>query len=361
MPWNSILGHDRAVARLRAAIAADRLHPAMLFEGPVGVGKRLVALTLAQALHCPKTRENDPCGECQSCRAIAGSFEPALTIENQSAHPGVRVVTPSRPDEREVSFGASSARGEVRSQITVSQVRVVLSEAQFRARGAGRRIVVFDPADGMGDGAANALLKTLEEPRKGEHFVLLTARPSALLPTILSRCVRLRFALLNAGSLRRALEERGLRRDRAEIDLVVSLAGGRIGRALELLDGPSLRGYLDTRAHFLECFEALARALPGGTFAVLGAAPFAGREREEFLAALDVLEVLLRDLAVVGVHQGARPVNLDIESRLAPLAATLGARAVGALSVLEAVRDDFRVNVNTRLSLERILLEVAGT
>src|SRR5262249_34740089 len=146
----------------------------------------------------------DPCGTCRVCRAVSESAAPEIVEENQSAHPGVRVVSLSRPDERELHYGAASARGEVRSTITVPQMRVVLAES-LRTEQSATRIVTLDPADRLGESAANALLKTLEEPRPGERFVLISARPSALLPTIVSRCIRFRFELLSTDEVRRAL------------------------------------------------------------------------------------------------------------------------------------------------------------
>lgn len=413
MSWNTIVGHGELVGRLRTALAAGRLHPALLFEGPEGVGKRLAALTLARALHCPAapSRIGDPCGTCRICLAIDGSADRERTTDNQSAHPGVRVVTLSRPDEREVRFGASAGRGEVRAQITVSQIRVVLAEAAMRGAASGPRVVIIDPADRMGDGAANALLKTLEEPGPYERFVLVTARPSALLPTIVSRCVRFRFGLLRAEELCSALESRlgdqggapgpDVNRGRSggppsgagtaharkprrtpstspqagpgapprvgagpdgggsSIALVASLAGGRIGRAIELLEGPALRSYTETRDLLLGSLEALAQGLPAGTFAVVGAAAMGTREREDWLEAIGVLELLLRDLAVLSASHEARVANLDVVQRLSALAPVLGARAARALPVLDSVRGDFRVNVNARLAMERILLEAA--
>lgn len=372
MSWEQIIGHEDVIARIRAAVAGGRLHPGLIFEGSVGVGKRLVATTLAQTLNCPEApaRKNDPCGRCKTCRAILASGEPDLTAENQSAHPGIRIVTLSRPDEREVRFGGSSSRGEIRSQITVPQIRVVLSEGHSRGSASGARIVIIDPADQMGDGAANALLKTLEEPRRNEHFVLVTARASALLPTIRSRAVSFRFGLLTNAQVRSVLEERrgrgGSERKKPKaadspdhLALVASLAGGRIGRAIELHEGTALGSYRDTRGLFLEPLRALASGLPAGTFAVLGAASLGTRAREAWLEAIDVLEILLRDLAVLAVDPGSTPINEDIRESLAALAESLGGHAARAIPLLDAVRRDFRVNVNGRLAMERILLEVA--
>src|SRR5207247_1540759 len=138
-----ILGHEEPIARLRAALGAGRLHPGLLFEGPEGVGKRLVALTLARALHCPQApaRGGDPCGVCRTCLAIMESADPERSLENQTLHAGVRLVTLSRPDERELRFGAGSGRGEVRSQITVAQMRVVLSERAPPADAPARLVI----------------------------------------------------------------------------------------------------------------------------------------------------------------------------------------------------------------------------
>src|SRR5437867_13205738 len=107
MSWNDIIGHEAVIRRLRPAVGAGRLHPALLFEGPEGIGKRLAALTLARAFHCPlaPSRGGDPCGECRTCLAIAASAEPETTAENQSRHPGVRVVTQRRPDQSGGRFG----------------------------------------------------------------------------------------------------------------------------------------------------------------------------------------------------------------------------------------------------------------
>ena len=363
MSWSVIIGHEEPLARLRAALEAGRLHPALLFEGPGGVGKRLVALTLARALHCPRAPERggDPCGACRACLAIMESADPARTVENQSLHPGVRVVSLSRPDERELRFGAASSRGEIRSQITVSQIRAVLAEGAVGRSQGPPRVVIIDPADRMGESAANALLKTLEEPRPGERFVLVTARPSALLPTILSRCARVRFGLLPRAALERALEPRAGAAarggGRAKIDLILALAGGRIGSALALLEGPALDSFRQTRSLLLESFAARARGLPPGTFAVVGAAAMGTREREEWLEAIGVLELLLRDLAVLAADPNAEAVNFDIRDELARLAPILGERAARALPRLDAVRGEFRVNVNARLAFEKILLE----
>ena len=144
-----------------------------------------------------------------------------------------------------------------------------------------------------------------------------------------------------------------------DLELVASLAGGRVGRALAYAEGPLLDRFRETRELLLHSLEALAAGLPGGTFAVVAAAALRAKERDEWIFGIGVLEVLLRDLAVLRADAGASLVNADARGRLAPLAERLGGRAGRALGVLDAVRSDLRLNVSGRLAAERILLEVA--
>jgi DNA polymerase-3 subunit delta' len=190
--------------------------------------------------------------------------------------------------------------------------------------------------------------------------VLVTTRPSAVLPTIASRCVRFRFGLLRPDEVRKGL--RALKPQAPEPDLAVALSGGRIGRAIALAEGPSLAALKESRTLILEALEALARGTPAGTFAVIAGASFRAVGREDWTDAIAVLESLLRDLTVLAVLAdggGAGVVNADLEDRLRPLAAALGSKAARSLATLDAVRSDLRLNVNGRLAAERILLEIA--
>jgi hypothetical protein len=109
----------------------------------------------------------------------------------------------------------------------------------------------------------------------------------------------------------------------------------------------------------LHSLEALASGLPGGTFAVVAGSAFKAKDREEWAEGIGILEVLLRDLAILRADPQADLVNADARERLGPLAVHLGERAGRALPVLDSVRSDLRLNVSGRLAAERILLEVA--
>jgi DNA polymerase-3 subunit delta' len=170
MSFRAMSGHRRLLTLIARSIKRDALPPSLLFEGPPGVGKRTAALAVAMAVNClePLTDgefEWDACGECSSCKKML-----------KDLHPDVRIIEP----------------GET-GNIKVEQVREVIDAAAYRPFEGKRRVVIIDRAEQLGEPAQNALLKTLEEPRPASIFILVSSRPDLLLPTVRSRCSRLRF------------------------------------------------------------------------------------------------------------------------------------------------------------------------
>ena len=164
----TILGHDRVVERLTSAVRHAKLHHAYLFEGPTGVGKTTVALHIARMANCTGAPLGEgPCGSCPTCVQIAAG-----------THPDVIRLAP-REDR------ASQT-------IAVEDVREVVRRAGYRRFNSRRRFILVEPAEAL-ELASNALLKTLEEPPEGTVFLLLASNATALLPTIRSRCQRVRF------------------------------------------------------------------------------------------------------------------------------------------------------------------------
>jgi DNA polymerase-3 subunit delta' len=208
--FREILGQDWVVSHLKAAMAAGRLSHAYLFLGAEGVGKETTARALAAALNCLTLLEDgDACGKCPSCKRLAAG-----------THPDFLVIGPE---------GSKS-----KTQIEIDQIRELRRLTGYPPLGGGWRVVLIKPAEALSalnDAAANALLKTLEEP-PARHLLVLTARGEAdLLPTIVSRCHKLAFAPLPTALIIRELEERrGLAP--APAALVAALSGGSLGRAL---------------------------------------------------------------------------------------------------------------------------------
>jgi DNA polymerase III subunit delta' len=208
MPFGAITGHRPLLELLARAMARGTLPPSLIFAGPEGVGKRLTATALAQALNCADPVETaaggrDACGECAACRRIA-----------RGMHADVLVIEP----------------GETGS-IKIEQVREAIDRSAYRPFEGRRRLVIVDEADALTLDGQNALLKTLEEPPSASVFVLITSRPDVLLPTVRSRCQRLRFGPLTPGEVADVLIK-----DHevapADAHAAAAAADGSVGRAL---------------------------------------------------------------------------------------------------------------------------------
>lgn len=221
-----LLGQDVARDTLRRATLRDRVHHAYRFEGPIGVGKELAALHLAAALLCgARLADGAACGVCDTCARVfaASAEEPHLPL-----HPDVILVG-------RALYPAAVVGVKEKQNISVDQVRkVVLTRIPYPPHEGRARIVIVREADELSVSAANALLKTLEEPPPRTHFVLLTAKPGELLDTIRSRTLPVRFGPLGDAVLRSLLSARGIAT--AEIDRVLPIAGGSMAAALSALD-----------------------------------------------------------------------------------------------------------------------------
>ena len=223
MSFDAILGQEPAVKTLERALRSGKVHHAYRFEGPPGVGKGLLALALGRALLCeqPTPLSCEVCGSCKRAATFAAE-EPHLP-----AHSDLLIV------ERGLYRGvlqASEASG-----ISIEQVRrIVLSRVGF-APHEGRAVVcIVRGADELTISAANALLKTLEEPPSRTFFLLLTSRPSRLLDTIRSRTLPVRFGPLPDAVVAQLLEARGLD------PKLAALAQGSMEQALALADAEAL-------------------------------------------------------------------------------------------------------------------------
>jgi DNA polymerase III subunit delta' len=200
-----ILGQERVIDFLRQALQSNQMPHALLFLGNEGVGKGSVALAVAQALNCEnRLSDQDACGQCRSCRLFG---------------------TGSHPDFWQISPVAPSV------QIKIEQIRELRRQVGFHPLAASWRVVLLKPAETLNEAAANALLKTLEEPPAGNLFILTAIGERDLLPTIVSRCRRLSFGAIPQSILVQELQRRkGLSPEQAS--LVAAINYGSLGRAL---------------------------------------------------------------------------------------------------------------------------------
>ena len=223
MLWDEVVGHSAACASLRRAVERDRVNHAYLFTGPSGVGKFIVARTLAAALLCP----DGGCGVCNTCRRVM-----------EEKHPDVTVVRPAGKN------------------IPVETVRALRLDAFSKPSESDRKIYLIKNADRLWEEGASTLLKVLEEPPGNVVFILVTALGGGVLPTIRSRCQEIRFSNVPLDELRAYLvENRDV--DPGRADLIVRLTGGVLGRALDWCDEP---WRLTRRDNVIKTAMALRRA-----------------------------------------------------------------------------------------------------
>src|SRR5262249_8027353 len=300
MAFSDIQGQPRALQALRAALREDVLHHAWLFTGPSGVGKELTALALAQALVCAES-PREGCGRCTACVRV-----------NRFHHPDVLWLMPEEEAVRRKLAARSDFDHVPSRDIRVEQVRRLQERLALRPLESRHKVVLLLPAEAMNPQAQNAFLKTLEEPPPDTVLVLVSSAPDRLLPTLRSRCARLGFGPLPHALIRELVQRRKeLSPEVAEA--VAALADGSLERALEL-DAD----HLAARRGLIERFEAVT---PDDLRTVLRFAEEAGRDREEAEAALALLTVWVRDVAVARAGGGSL-----FHAELRPLAEAVGAR-----------------------------------
>ena len=321
--FRDILGQERVISHLKTAMAKGRLSHAYLFVGPQGVGKASVARALAAALNCAQPRaDGDACGECPSCRRLAAG-----------THPDFLVISPP----------------ESKAQIGIDQIRELRRLTEYPPLGGGWRVALIKPAEALTvqkDEAANALLKTLEEPPP-QHLLVLTALGEAdLLPTVVSRCHKLAFAPLAAPLVARELmKRRGLPPARAA--LLAALSGGSLGRALNL-DPEELL------AQRRQVLADLARLAEGSAAGVLDWAQRLAKNRAELDSFLLMAQLWYRDL-LLAHYRAPAPLlaHQDLASELdAARDAGTPETWFAKFSALGAAQRHLQANLNPELTLD---------
>lgn len=292
VPFSDLIGHAPVIALLRKSVAARRVPQSLIFAGPDGVGKRAVAVALAQAINCPHPQDGDACGTCSACRRIAKGQHADVVLLDQG--------------------------GEASIKIQALRERV-LDQVGYRPFEGAKRVFIIDPADEMTEQAQDALLKTLEEPPSSAILILVTAYPDTLLSTIRSRCRRVRFGGLSEREVERILVERE-KVDVASARRRSAASQGSVGRALTIEEDE----FEDDRQAALGLLAAAAQGSVAGR--LQAAAVFAKhsqkrRAREAAATRVAILASLLRDVAALHAGRPVPPANADFDADLLRLGA----------------------------------------
>ncbi|GIV96627.1 MAG: DNA polymerase III subunit delta' [Herpetosiphonaceae bacterium] len=335
--WN-IIGHEWAIDLLQRSIAAGRPAHAYLMSGPPGVGKTTLALRLAQALNCD-TGAASPCGSCRTCRRI-----------ERGNHPDVR-----RAGLDTQAAGKKAEEAARQKALSIDTIRAFQGDIALRPYEGRRRVFILHDAETLSDQAANALLKTLEEPPPFATLVLVAQGGGELLPTVVSRCQVLKLRPLPRATVAAALQERyNLSSEDAAV--LAAWSGGRIGWAFEMAESQEL---LQQRRDQIDELLALQQQ------PLIDRLRWAEERSKEYRAGqqttvfrwLDLWSGWWRDAILVAAGCSNDIVNLDRLADLQAIAAPLPARHA-FLRRIDQAAQQLRENVNPQLVLESLVLHL---
>ncbi len=318
MAFKDILGQDQVITWFKRAMAQGRLASSYLFVGSEGIGKKLFALNLAKVLNCLTLKDGDACEICASCKKI-----------NADTHPDVLVVTPE---------------GQT---IKIEQIRRIQHTLSFKPAFAKKRMVIIDNAEAMTPDAANAFLKTLEEPPLNTTLILIAQDKAQLLPTIVSRCQIVRFRPLPLKIIQKVLKKKGLKED--EATRIASLAEGSLGKAMQLLEKQEelkiallwIRSGVSVR-ELLASVEELAKNY---------------QDQRQLFSFFDIYQGLLRDMLFLKKGIDEILINQDLATELKTLAESLSIEKIQKkIELLQEAKKLIRQNVQKRLVLEHLAL-----
>lgn len=321
----SYTGNAWAVKRLQEQTANNRLRHAYLFTGPQYVGRRTLALRFAQALNCVQPPvPGVPCGECRPCRLIERMEHPDLAIVQAAAEGGTLKVEQVRELQHNLSLAPYEARYRIGLLLRFEEAHV---------------------------SAANALLKTLEEP-PSRVILMLTAESSDLLPeTVVSRCEVLRLRLAGFEEIRSILEkEPGTNGE--QVHMLAHISAGRPGYALRMLHQPEL---LERRGKWLDDLALLLSSSKVERFQYVDTIY---RDRELARAILLTWASLWRDVMLQAAWASTSPANSD-RQEVGLLAQRLSLKAAHrALASVEKTIGLLERNANVQLALEVLMLDL---
>jgi DNA polymerase III subunit delta' len=339
-----VIGHSWAVRALERGIATDRTAHAYLFTGPHAIGKTTLARALAQTWQC--TGASRPCGECSACQKIARNRHPDVQII-EGGPVGFKFDDKAPPPP-------PRANDWERRILKIDQIRAIqhdVSRSPFEGRW---KIIILRRFEEANEEAANAFLKTLEEPPSHTRLILTARDASLVLPTIASRCQVIALRPLPASHIETALIERW-HADAATAKLLSRLSSGRIGWAVRAIENAQL---LQARVDHLNELDAV---LGEGRAERLTRAGDLVKQSEQLLELLETWMGWWRDVLLYQNGEKERITNIDRESTLQAQAGKYTLNQISsALKSVRATARQLSQNVNARLAMEVMLLNLPG-
>lgn len=324
MAFDTIVGQQLLKKILQRSLQGGETGHAYLFTGPPGCGKRTMALLFAQALNC--CAPDSPCQQCLSCRKSTGGNHPDLY--------------------RLIPQGNS---------LKIEQLREIRESLHYLPVEGRHKICIIEDAELLTLPAANSLLKILEEPPSRLVFILLSSRPWALLPTVLSRCASFMLKPLQPREVAALLERQGKVPPRNK-ELIIALSGGNPGLALARAE----QGLEDTYGEARSLLKAVEHDPAAGIFALAEKLS----ARTDLPALLDILLYIYRDRLVCALAGCAGEALLESGALIESGAVADNMERAFFLEkicrALLQIQNEIRGNVNRRLALEVLFLQMRG-
>lgn len=336
---DKVIGQGRAVRFLSELIERDRVPHALLFLGTSGTGAVAAALDFVQVLHC-QADGAVACGRCAACHKVTNLNHPDSTL----LFPFSRSV---KEEDRQAALHEvwqspyHYPLPNDNAGITIDRVRQMQRQFTHSAFAGGWRTTLILHADQMRAEAANAMLKTLEEPPVRSLMILIASQGDALLPTIVSRCQFVKFPTLSPHDISAGLVARDV--DETAADFIARTCGGDFRRALDMTDGQTA----DRQDRSFRFLEALLWEQDERTFEAL-----AKLDRQEALDILAGAEIWLRDALLLQCGRGDHIANADQEDNVGRLAEVFDLdQLAGIEKKIESLREMNHRNVNMNLGL----------
>ena len=343
--FESIIDQDRPLRILNSFLQKGTIPHALLFTGPEGVGKENAAVAFAMACNCSASKSSSEtgranirtddfpdsgkhqkreraCGSCKSCRKI-----------KSNNHPDIIRVQP---------FG---------SFIKIDQIRALCQTLALKPYEAIRRVVIMTDAHSMNPAAGNALLKALEEPPANTILILVTARASGLLPTIISRCQPIRFNPISRQNLVSALmHEYGVGSDEAGI--IAAMAGGSMSRALRM----HRNNWIKRRNWLIGELDALST---GSVNRFLAVANQLSNSKDDLPDAFEVIKSWFRDLLIAKLHPH-KVLNHDLAATLQQTSQKISLTSLlSKFETIQSAQNAIQAGTHIRLAMETMLLKLS--
>ncbi len=356
MPFSDFHGNAETVHTLREMLAHDHFPHAVILSGPQGAGKFTLSQMVAKAMNCLERPVSDGlpdfCGHCANCVRIGE----ADALEDRFAEAVEARENLRDTDKRETRIFVQTFPDVLiippdppQMLVKVDQVRHVIHEIYYRPAEGGERVCIFSDADFMKE-AANSLLKILEEPPDFATIFLLTDNPTALLPTIRSRCMHLRLAPVPTAEVEQYLEKVHPEWKAKERTLVARVCGGGLGRAKSF----DLAGYLAARQDALALLgPAMGNEDHSALFKVTDTYRSGAEGKAKTEQTIRTLYSLLEDMLFLRSGTPELVRNQDIQAELARLAADVEfAWIVAAVRRLGELETGMRRNLLRSLALD---------